>query len=104
MAFQELLSVTLWLQHSWWALSGAVLFCDGDRIEFLTFSAHSFEQLEFNSSSYLTHQASLLLISQDSGSVDAVLVGADRIANNGDTANKIGTFQVQQCLIVGWYC
>jgi methylthioribose-1-phosphate isomerase len=27
-----------------------------------------------------------------SGGVDAVLVGADRIAANGDTANKIGTF------------
>jgi methylthioribose-1-phosphate isomerase len=27
-----------------------------------------------------------------SGRVDAVLVGADRIAANGDTANKIGTF------------
>jgi methylthioribose-1-phosphate isomerase len=27
-----------------------------------------------------------------SGEVDAVLVGADRIAANGDTANKIGTF------------
>ncbi|MFN8615320.1 MAG: S-methyl-5-thioribose-1-phosphate isomerase [Vampirovibrionales bacterium] len=26
------------------------------------------------------------------GSVDAVLVGADRIAQNGDTANKIGTY------------
>ncbi|WP_028933247.1 S-methyl-5-thioribose-1-phosphate isomerase [Pseudonocardia spinosispora] len=28
------------------------------------------------------------------GGVDAVLVGADRIAANGDTANKIGTFAV----------
>ena len=27
-----------------------------------------------------------------SGSIDAVLVGADRIAANGDTANKIGTY------------
>ena len=26
--------------------------------------------------------------------IDAILVGADRIARNGDTANKIGTFQV----------
>ena len=26
------------------------------------------------------------------GEVDAVLVGADRIAANGDTANKIGTY------------
>ena len=28
------------------------------------------------------------------GSVDAVIVGADRIARNGDTANKIGTYGV----------
>ncbi len=28
------------------------------------------------------------------GSVDAVIVGADRIARNGDTANKIGTFSL----------
>lgn len=28
------------------------------------------------------------------GDVDAVLVGADRIAANGDTANKVGTFAV----------
>ena len=27
-----------------------------------------------------------------SGRVDAVVVGADRIATNGDAANKIGTF------------
>jgi methylthioribose-1-phosphate isomerase len=29
-----------------------------------------------------------------SGKVDAVVVGADRIAVNGDTANKIGTYMV----------
>jgi methylthioribose-1-phosphate isomerase len=28
------------------------------------------------------------------GRVDAVVVGADRIAANGDTANKIGTFSL----------
>jgi methylthioribose-1-phosphate isomerase len=28
------------------------------------------------------------------GLVDAVIVGADRIASNGDTANKIGTYGV----------
>ena len=28
------------------------------------------------------------------GSVGAVVVGADRIAANGDTANKIGTYQI----------
>ena len=28
------------------------------------------------------------------GKVDAVVVGADRIAANGDTANKIGTYSL----------
>jgi methylthioribose-1-phosphate isomerase len=28
------------------------------------------------------------------GSIDAVIVGADRIASNGDTANKIGTYSL----------
>jgi methylthioribose-1-phosphate isomerase len=31
------------------------------------------------------------------GQVDAVVVGADRIAANGDTANKIGTFSIAVC-------
>ena len=26
--------------------------------------------------------------------IDAIVVGADRIAKNGDTANKIGTYQI----------
>ena len=29
-----------------------------------------------------------------SGKIDAIVVGADRIAANGDTANKIGTYQI----------
>jgi methylthioribose-1-phosphate isomerase len=29
--------------------------------------------------------------------VDCVVVGADRVAANGDTANKIGTFQLAIC-------
>nr|AFK33839.1 unknown [Lotus japonicus] len=32
-----------------------------------------------------------------SGRVDAVVVGADRVASNGDTANKIGTYSVALC-------
>ena len=28
------------------------------------------------------------------GKVDAIVVGADRIAANGDTANKIGTYSL----------
>lgn len=31
------------------------------------------------------------------GMIDAVVVGADRIAANGDTANKIGTYSVALC-------
>ncbi|KAI5074128.1 hypothetical protein GOP47_0010089 [Adiantum capillus-veneris] len=31
---------------------------------------------------------------QNAGKVDAVVVGADRIASNGDTANKIGTYNL----------
>ncbi|XP_057731424.1 methylthioribose-1-phosphate isomerase [Arachis stenosperma] len=31
------------------------------------------------------------------GRVDAVVVGADRVASNGDTANKIGTYSVALC-------
>ncbi|KAH7432190.1 hypothetical protein KP509_07G012500 [Ceratopteris richardii] len=31
---------------------------------------------------------------QSSGKIDAVVVGADRIASNGDTANKIGTYNL----------
>jgi len=31
---------------------------------------------------------------QKSGRVDAIIVGADRIAENGDTANKIGTYNL----------
>ena len=30
----------------------------------------------------------------DSQRVDAIVVGADRVARNGDTANKIGTYQL----------
>ena len=29
-----------------------------------------------------------------SGKIDSVIVGADRIAGNGDTANKIGTYTI----------
>lgn len=31
-----------------------------------------------------------------SKSIAAVIVGADRVAGNGDTANKIGTYQVNK--------
>src|SRR5262249_8193522 len=31
-----------------------------------------------------------------SGRIDAVFVGADRIAGNGDTANKIGTYTLAE--------
>ena len=34
------------------------------------------------------------LMSDPARGIDAVVVGADRVAGNGDTANKIGTFQL----------
>lgn len=33
-----------------------------------------------------------------STAIHGVVVGADRIAANGDTANKIGTYQVRYCV------
>jgi methylthioribose-1-phosphate isomerase len=37
-----------------------------------------------------------------SGAIDAVIVGADRVVANGDTANKIGTYSlVSRHLAVG---
>ena len=38
--------------------------------------------------------ASLFRFINAAGKVDAVAVGADRVAANGDTANKIGTLQL----------
>lgn len=35
-----------------------------------------------------------------SRNISAVVVGADRVAANGDTANKIGTYQVIYAIIV----
>lgn len=32
--------------------------------------------------------------------ISAVVVGADRVAANGDTANKIGTYQVKYVLFL----
>ena len=43
--------------------------------------------------------AAALLMQQ--GEVDVVLVGADRIAANGDTANKIGTYNL--ALLASWH-
>lgn len=42
--------------------------------------------------SILPDSVSAFLMSQ--GRVDVVIVGADRIASNGDTANKIGTYNI----------
>ncbi|KAI4344621.1 hypothetical protein L6164_011826 [Bauhinia variegata] len=40
---------------------------------------------------------SAVAASMKAGRVDAVVVGADRVASNGDTANKIGTYSVALC-------
>lgn len=41
-----------------------------------------------------TERNALLVCVDAAGKVDAVAVGADRVAANGDTANKIGTLQL----------
>jgi methylthioribose-1-phosphate isomerase len=38
--------------------------------------------------------AALLRLKGDSDRIAAIVVGADRVAANGDTANKIGTYQL----------
>ena len=51
----------------------------------------TWEMLQENIESYLiTDNMAAYLMKQ--GKVDMVIVGADRIASNGDTANKIGTY------------
>ena len=32
--------------------------------------------------------------------IDCVLFGADRVTANGDVANKIGTYNVSECVVV----
>ncbi|CAG8524722.1 10982_t:CDS:2 [Acaulospora colombiana] len=46
------------------------------------------------SSSVLPHLKSCQVITENSNKITAIIVGADRIARNGDTANKIGTYQL----------
>ena len=41
-----------------------------------------------------THTHSMVSALMKSKQIHAVLVGADRVAANGDTANKIGTYQL----------
>lgn len=38
--------------------------------------------------------AALLRLNKEEMNISAVIVGADRVARNGDTANKIGTYQL----------
>ena len=53
----------------------------------------AYEMVKENISHFvITDNTAGLLMSR--GEVDAVIVGADRIAKNGDTANKIGTFML----------
>lgn len=40
---------------------------------------------------------SMVAALMQSGNVSAVVVGADRVVANGDTANKIGTYQIAVC-------
>ncbi|KAF9578509.1 S-methyl-5-thioribose-1-phosphate isomerase, partial [Lunasporangiospora selenospora] len=45
-------------------------------------------------STLITDSMASALLRQESGKVAAIVVGADRVAANGDTANKIGTYQL----------
>ena len=41
--------------------------------------------------------AALLRLKGNSERISAIVVGADRVAANGDTANKIGTYTLVSC-------
>lgn len=51
----------------------------------------SFELVDFKIPATLIPDSAAATLIRD-GKIDAIIVGADRIAANGDTANKIGTF------------
>ena len=51
----------------------------------------SFELVDFKIPATLIPDSAAATLIRD-GKIDAIIVGADRIASNGDTANKIGTF------------
>ena len=40
----------------------------------------------------ITDSMAAALLAKSGSKVDAIVVGADRVAANGDTANKIGTY------------
>lgn len=45
-------------------------------------------------STLITDSMASALLTQNAGKIAAIVVGADRVAANGDTANKIGTYQL----------
>lgn len=45
-------------------------------------------------STLITDSMASALLAQNAGKIAAIVVGADRVAANGDTANKIGTYQL----------
>jgi len=45
-------------------------------------------------STLITDSMASALLAQNSDKIAAIIVGADRVAANGDTANKIGTYQL----------
>jgi methylthioribose-1-phosphate isomerase len=51
-------------------------------------------ELEHNGIPFAIQSDSMAAVLMSSGKVDLVIVGADRIALNGDTANKIGTYSL----------
>ena len=46
--------------------------------------------------------AALMRMTKDGeqSAIDAVIVGADRVTANGDTANKIGTYSLVCCIVI----
>ncbi len=66
------------------------VYCDETRplLQGMRLSAFELSENGIDTTVICDNMASLLM---KSGKIDAVIVGADRIAANGDTANKIGT-------------
>ncbi|KAK7858713.1 methylthioribose-1-phosphate isomerase [Quercus suber] len=56
----------------------------------------AFELVHDNIPATLVADSAVAALMKD-GRVDAVIVGADRVAANGDTANKIGTYSLALC-------
>lgn len=72
---------------------GIKVFMDETRPRLQGASLTAFEMIEENIPATLIVDSTAAPLMRD-GVIDKVVVGADRIAKNGDTANKIGTFML----------